>query len=62
MFELPILEEIESVTAGGWLFSRHDRVEEEVVEVANLTCISNASISTKLHRVKNLRTFINMHM
>jgi len=39
----PALKEIESVTAGGWLFSGYDRVEEDVVEFGDLTCISNVN-------------------
>jgi len=59
---LPALEEIESVATGSWLFSGHYRVEEDVVEPSNLTCISNTSIATKLREMKNLRTFIDMHV
>jgi len=44
LLEFPALKEVESVMAGGWLFSRNDRVEEDAVEIANLTCISNTSI------------------
>jgi len=59
---LPALEEIESVTTGSWLFSGYDRVEEGVVEFSDLTSISNTSIGTKLHEMRNFRTFIDMHV
>ena len=59
---LPALKKIESVATGSWLFSGHYRVEEDVIELSDLTCISNTSIGTQLREMKNLRTFIDMHV
>jgi len=58
---LSALEEIVSVAARGWLFSRNDRVEEDAEEPSDLTYFKSMSIGVELHKL-HFRTFIDMHM
>lgn len=62
LFILPTLEEIEPIAARGWLFSGHNRVKEDLVELADFDVFQNTSICVKFRRMDGLRTFIDVYM
>lgn len=62
LFVLPALEEVEALATRKWWVPRYYRIEEDVIELANLTCVFNRVGRRQIRGTVKFRTFIDVYV